>query len=87
MKTRITLHTSLGNFERTFTKTAEIPFPLMPGMHVGPLVWIQFEVTHVGYLMEDGLLEVQAKQTAPFQDDVDHISGKLQEFGWKELFD
>ena len=90
MKTRITLHTHLGNdlengFERLFTKTEDLPFVAMVGMHIGPLVWIQFEIYHTAYIMDEALVEIQAKQTAPFQEDVQHIAGKLIESGWVEL--
>lgn len=89
MKTRITLHTRLGNdpangFDRMFTKTEEIPFVPMPGMHIGPLSWIQFEVYHSAYIIGSDIIEVQAKQTATFQEDVQHVAEKLIESGWLE---
>lgn len=89
MKTRITLHTKLGNdpanaFERMFTKVEDLPFVPMPGMHLGPLVWIQFEVYHSAFITGEAVVEIQAKQTSTFETDVEHIAAKLLEAGWVE---
>lgn len=90
MKTRITLHTKLGKspengFERLFVKTVEMQCPLTPGMTVGPLIWLQFEVWRSSYLLDDHILEVSARQASAFQEDVDHIAEKLLQNGWQEL--
>lgn len=89
MKTRITLQTKLGKnpedgFARTFNRTADLPFIPVVGMHLGPVVWIQFKIWHVAYVMDTGVMEVQAKQECAFEADVDHVAEELLRAGWLE---